>query len=245
MARRLNIERRRKRIRHYRAQRRRRSPAWRALLFWWAPALIVAVAALALAQAVAAFVGRPGAGPAARYALPRPSLGLVAATAAQAEELRRLGNVRRLAGALGDADIGISLAPRLPEPDPLPLGPLGALPRPRAAGRGVGAAALPPAAEALAAAPAPREARVRPSAALAEAGFRARLPRPEGRGRCVFWVELDAAGRVATAARFEPAGAETPALRQVRDALLAGRGRGAAQGFVTVAWDEAGKEDGR
>ena len=99
MARRLNIERRRKRIRHYRAQRRRRSPAWRALLFWWAPALIVAVAALALAQAVAAFVGRPGAGPAARYALPRPSLGLVAATAAQAEELRRLGNVRRLAGA--------------------------------------------------------------------------------------------------------------------------------------------------
>ena len=102
-----------------------------------------------------------------------------------------------------------------------------------------------PAAEALAGAPAPREAGVRLSAALAEAGFRASAPRPEGRGRCVFWVELDAAGRVATAARFEPAGAETPALRQVRGALLAGRGHGAAQGFVTVVWDEVGREAGR
>ena len=60
MSRRLNIERRRKRIRHYRAQRRRRSPAWRALLYWWAPAVVCLLTWLALVQTMALFWGRPG-----------------------------------------------------------------------------------------------------------------------------------------------------------------------------------------
>ena len=111
MSRRLNIERRRKRIRHYRAQRRRRSPAWRALLFWWAPALVCLLAGLALAQTVRAFLLRPGEQLTATWTPPEarePGLGMVWATADEAEALRRrLGNVRRRAGALMDADIGL------------------------------------------------------------------------------------------------------------------------------------------
>ena len=110
MARRQNIERRRKQIRHYQARRRRRSPVWRAFLFWWAPALVCGLALAGMASTAVGFLAfRPGGGDPARYALPPARLGLAQATAGEVGELLRMGNARRLVGALGDADIGISL----------------------------------------------------------------------------------------------------------------------------------------
>ena len=70
MARRQNIERRRKQIRHYQARRRRRSPVWRAFLFWWAPALVCGLALAGMASTAVGFLAfRPGGGDPERYAL--------------------------------------------------------------------------------------------------------------------------------------------------------------------------------
>lgn len=239
MARRQNIERRRKQIRHYQARRRRRSPVWRALLFWWAPALVCALAFAGLAALTVGFAAfRPGVGDPARYGLPAAGLGLVRATAEEVGELLRMGNARRLVGALGDADIGISLDLPLPEPKALAVARLAPLPEAGARlGAGARRPALPPLAEG--AAPERPSFAVRADAALEAAGFRMGAAAPEGRGKAVFWVRLGEDGRVASALRFAPSGAETAALRALRVAVGAGRGRGAAQGTVTVVWDNA------
>ena len=251
MARRLNIERRRKQIRHYRARRRRRSPAWRALLFWWAPAIVCALTFLALAAMLTGFsLSRPGVGPESRYRLPGAGMRLVRVPQEQANAWMRAGNARRVATApLGDAEVGISLGLPLPEPGPLARGKaLAHLSRPAAHGE-TGApspgAALPPAWETPAGAPA-EEAAVRLRADAALAGFRAEVRPPPGRGSATFWVELGADGRPTTVLRFAPAGAETAPLRALRTALLRGRGRGRGQGEITVHWGaDARKERGR
>ena len=201
MSRRLNIERRRKRIRHYRAQRRRRSPAWRALLFWWAPALVCLLAGLALAQTVALFWGRPGFLLDATWTPPEmrePGLGMVWATADEAQALRRrLGNVRRRAGALQDADIGISFAQEVPEPVRLDFEPLGPLPQASIAQEAPTAdLALPPAAESVAVAPRkPFGLRTTAEGALREVGYVFDWKPPAGRGYADFLVTLGPEGR--------------------------------------------------
>ena len=243
MSRRLNIERRRKRIRHYRAQRRRRSPAWRALLFWWAPALVCLLAGLALAQTVALFWGRPGFLLDAMWTPPEmraPGLGMVWATADEAQALRRrLGNVRRRAGALQDADIGISFAQGVPEPVRLDFEPLGPLPQASIAQEAPTAdLALPPAAESVAVAPRkPFGLRTTAEGALREVGYVFDGRPPAGRGYADFLVTLGPEGRPETVARLAPKGPETAALRGLRRALEAGRGEGPAQGIVRVRWE--------
>lgn len=243
MSRRLNIERRRKRIRHYRAQRRRRSPAWRALLFWWAPALVCLLAGLALAQTVALFWGRPGFLLDATWTPPEmrePGLGMVWATADEAQALRRrLGNVRRRAGALQDADIGISFAQEVPEPVRLDFEPFGPLPQASLAQEAPTAdLALPPAAESVAVAPRkPFGLRTTAEGALREVGYVFDWKPPAGRGYADFLVTLGPEGRPETVARLAPKGPETAALRGLRRALEAGRGEGPAQGIVRVRWE--------
>ena len=56
MARNLNIERRRKLIRHYQAMRRRRSPVRRAFTYWWGSALLSMLTLGVLALLVLAVV---------------------------------------------------------------------------------------------------------------------------------------------------------------------------------------------
>lgn len=244
MARRQNIERRRKQIRHYQARRRRRSPVWRAFLFWWAPALVCGLALAGMASTAVGFLAfRPGGGDPARYALPPARLGLAQATAGEVGELLRMGNARRLVGALGDADIGISLDLPLPEPRPVAFARPGPLPEARArASADAWHQALPPVAGEPTAGAAPKVS-VRPDEALAAAGFRMEAAAPEGRGKAVFWVRLGEDGRVAAALRFAPSGKETAALRALRVAVGKGRGKGPAQGTVTVVWDDDEAED--
>lgn len=242
MARRQNIERRRKQIRHYQARRRRRSPVWRALLFWWAPALVFAMAGAALLLAIVGFsLFRPGVGAPGRYVLPQAGLHLVHATAAQVGEVLRMGNARRLLGALSDADIGISLKLPLPEPRAMAFAPLDPLP-PIDTRRHSPARTLPlPLAWEWKTDVARHDNHfeVRIADALEKAGFSATPKPPPGRGKAVFWVGLDGKGCAETVLRLAPSGVETAPLRALRTALLAGRGQGAAQGTVTVIWDTA------
>lgn len=242
MPRRLNIERRRKRIRHYTARRRRRSPVRRALTYWWGAAVIGVAAALMFGAVAFDFVAwRPRA---AARDLPRAGLCLLSATAAEVSGVVRSGNARRLAAALSDRDIGISLAPGLPEPSSRVLPPLPPLPSP-AVGRekGEGCVAFLPAFMGEAGAGQGNGAeplRVWASPALSAAGFRVGAwPAPDGMasGAARFWLSLDAEGLPETVLRLAPKGEESDWLRALRTALFAGRGKERAQGTVTVAWE--------
>lgn len=242
MPRRLNIERRRKRIRHYTARRRRRSPVRRALAYWWGAVAIGAVAALLFGAMAFDFPTRRP----VRQTRPRrrPGLCLVLATAEEVSGVVRTGNARRLATALSDREIGISLAPRLPEPIPRTPPPLPPFPETTLAARDEGAGGkLLPAFMGAAERQAPERAtplRARFAATLSAVGFRVEVwpaPRKESMGMARFWLSLDAEGRPETVLRLAPKGAESDWLRTLRTALFAGRGEASAQGIVTVTWN--------
>ena len=126
MARNLNIERRRKLIRHYQAMRRRRSPVRRAFTYWWGSALLSMLTLGVLALLVLGPWKHLHQGPAQRacWSLPEPGLTLRRASAREVAELRRQGAARRAAMALSDREVGISLAGKLPEPKRLGGNPL-------------------------------------------------------------------------------------------------------------------------
>lgn len=247
MARNLNIERRRKLIRHYQAMRRRRSPVRRAFTYWWASALLAMLTAGCLALAVLGpwrtlhwHVVRPE-----RWRLPAPGLTLRRASAQQVAELRRQGNARRAAMALSDREVGISLAGKLPEPRPLGGKPLPEL----ALSITVGAAELNP--EGLLppayTPPTAAESRtVQVADALKAAGYAPEFPReatPAGRGSAIFQVSLDAQGRPEAVLRLKPAGAETDFLRALRLELSTQKGScGPAEGLVICRWQIGEKE---
>ena len=238
LPRQLNIERRRKRIRHYTARRRQRSPFHRAFTYWWVTVLLCLILLALFAPITASFHLRSAEKPAAPA---RPSLRLVWASEEEVTTIVRAGNARRLATAMNDADIGISFAPRLPEPAPLPEAPLlaagevaraetapRAVPLPPAAGEGRGANAL------LNPAPNCRLSAPLVEAAYAPADWQSGLPAKGGSAR--FWISLDEEGRPETVLRLAPTGTETPLLKALRLAILSGRGRRAAQGIITLTW---------
>lgn len=242
MSRRLNIERRRKRIRHYTARRRRRSPVHRAFLFWWGTVLLLLATAAVLALLLTLrHAARPAAAPAERWQLPPSSLQLIYASEEEVAEALRMGNARRSARAMSDADIGISFEMTLPEPARLVLKPFPPLTRERSAlpEDRVAAANLPPMAAAgqtgEAAAPA-----LRCTPALRAVNYAPQVraqPDAASRGSAVFAVSLDASGRVQHVLRLSPAGEETAWLRTVRLALLRSSGTAAASGHVTIIWN--------
>lgn len=242
MSRRLNIERRRKRIRHYTARRRRRSPVHRAVLYWWGTVLLLTVTGIVLGLLLLLRnLGRPGCGPETKWQLPAASLRLIAVPEQAVAEALRMGNVRRSARAMSDADIGISFAMPLPEPAPLQLRPLPPLPSdlparaPELSGMN-----LPPLFAAAEAGAASAPVAVRPDPALAAAGYLpSRPPQPESGtcGSALFSVHLDETGRARHVFRLAPAGEETPWLRTLRLMLLRSRGSAAASGRITIIWN--------
>lgn len=241
MARNLNIERRRKLIRHYQAMRRRRSPVRRAFTYWWGSALLSMLTLGVLALLVLGPWKHLHQGPAQRacWSLPEPGLTLRRASAREVAELRRQGAARRAAMALSDREVGISLADKLPEPKRLGGNPLPEL----TLSISVGASGVEP--EALLppcyTPPATVENRtVQVEEALRQAGYAPDFPRETaitGRGLAVFQITLDAQGRVETALRLKPAGEETASLRALRLGLSAQRGScGPAEGLVICRW---------
>lgn len=244
MARRLNIERRRKRVRQYTARRKQRSPVRRALTYWWGTGLVVLLTAAALGPLAAKVVAQTMTPVAPeRYRLPPAGLTLVHVPTAALEKAIRLGTVRRQASALTDGDIGLSLATKAPEPAPLPTMPLPplSLAREEAQVAPSPVAFLPNAdVSAAANAPASGPLMVRLDAPLEKVDFRLqRVPEPStpGRGSATFWVTLDAEGRVDTVLREWPKGEETPWLRELRVAIALGKGSGPANGRCAFIWE--------
>ncbi len=247
MARNLNIERRRKLIRHYQAMRRRRSPVRRAFTYWWASALLSVLTAGGLALAILGPWCRlqQGPSPQARWKLPVPGLTLRLASEQAVAELRRQGAARRAAMALSDREVGISLAGKLPEPRPLGGKPLPELALSISVGTGEGdPEALLPSCYTPPVAVESRTMQV--AEALRLAGYAPHFPReaaPTGRGLAIFQVSLDAQGRAETVLRLAPAGAETQLLRALRLGLSAQQGTcGPAEGLVICRWQLGEKE---
>lgn len=248
MARRLNIERRRKRIRHYTAKRRLRSPLHRALLFWWGPLLLLTVTALLLAGPLVTSLGK-SASLGQRFGelyLPGPGLRLVRAAAADVAEVIRAGNVKRLAVALSDSDVGISMA--LPEIADSPAARLPLVMPERLADRnsGLSPTAFLPAGSAADMAPEASRAgmRLRVGHTLGAADYAPEVSdavwAEAAVAEALFEVVLAEDGRVAAVFRLRPAGAETEGLRKLRMLLEHGRGSRAASGLVWLSTNGAG-----
>lgn len=242
MSRRLNIERRRKRIRHYTARRRRRSPVRRAILFWWGTALLLVLLGGALVQLLAlrAF-WHPGSGAEMRWRLPQATLSLIYASEADVAEALRMGNTRRSARAMSDADIGISFEMPLPEPQPIALKPLPPLPTTLADSdqKGCALVTLPPMYHGDGESDPPAVI-VRTAGTLTAVGYEPKMvlkPEPDTRGTATFAVELDDAGHVVHVLRLTPSGEETPRLKMLRKILTRTRGTAAATGHVTFTWN--------
>ncbi len=243
MARRLNIERRRKRIRHYAARRRRRSPLHRALMYWWGPGIVLLVMLLLLAKLTVHFVfDGIGTRRVEAYSLPEASLRLVYMSQSEINDRLRMGNARRIAVAMSDADIGLSLDVALPEPGILEgkaLPPL-LIDLPVSDRQKLSEVSyLPQAYVAPERAPVARVRMVvseELEAARFTLGALPKTPKGESSGRADFWVMLDERGRVETVLRASPFGEETAWQKRLRVYLGTGLGTSAGRGRVTIYW---------
>lgn len=244
MARNLNIERRRKRIRHYYTARRQRSPLRRAFTFWWGTAVLLALTGSALSGLI--FHGRfalPARDVGSRWELPSPSMRFLVASASAIESVVRAGNARRVAvDALKDRDVGIVLEPSVPELAPLPKALQAEAPRIVFKHEEEPDKLLPPVpADALAENALKKNALLtRLDASLQKAEFALEPVKdtpPEGAGSAQFWLKLDKNGRAEVILRLYPAGEETAWLRHLRVQLEASRGKQSAEGTVTIIWN--------
>lgn len=243
MARRLNIERRRKRVRQYTARRRRRSPVRRAFSYWWGTGLLLLLTFAVMGPLTARVLTTMGAPEAPEhYQLQPAGLRLVQVPAEAIAKAVRQGSVKRQTAALDDAEIGLSLAAKAPEPAVMPVAPLSPMPFSKGETREVTSVV-----EFLPEADVGQEVDVadsspvvvRMDAALEKAGFTLRsLPKPPAgsRGWVIFRVELDANGNAETVLREAPGGEETAWLRELRMTLAFGKGTRACRGFCHIIW---------
>lgn len=207
--------------------------------FWWAPTVAVTVVSVGL---FFAYFGLPRGEVKVMPPLPKPGLYVVSVSQAEVNALVRQENVRRSLMALSDDDVGISLAQVVPEP---PVRPLKAIEAPtappEAAPKGFRLDAfLPPMAAQQAVDVPETSIRSRVDASLRSSAFSVSLPQPpleEPGASADFGIRLNDAGAVVEVLRFEPIGAETPWLQQLRQALFKGRGTKAAQGLIRIHWN--------
>lgn len=209
-----------------------------AFAFWWGPALICGLLVAGFAETAMTLSYKH----VVMSPLPDPGLYVVQMTAAEVERLQRAENVRRQASALSDADVGISLDAVLPEPLMWSEQPM-SFTRGASATSAVDSRAadsyLPASYEVGSAYPIGQGMEWSANAALKACTFTVALPYFQERPQfdeARFRVVLNNTGHVIEVLRFEPAGAETTQLRQVREALLKGHGTGPASGEIRVFW---------
>lgn len=153
-----------------------------------------------------------------------------------------MGNTRRSARAMDDADIGISLKMPLPEPERLTFKPLPPLPTTSlySASETAPVATLPRMYCAdSASAEAPLLA-VRVSEGLQQVNYLPKLrvePESGACGSVTFYVALDDQGAALHVLRVNPSGEETPWFKMLRKRLTRTRGTAAAAGYVTFTWN--------
>lgn len=217
-----------------RSNRRRKS----VLSFWWGPLLLCAL----MVCGFVAVAFKRSQQPAIEVYQPEASLHMVYVTEAQIEKIYQVENVHNQAMALSDEDVGISLDAILPEPqmrqpqrmEPMLLQVEKSPPHTLSVD-----AYLPKMREHTPEYTGEAEILWSADAALRASRFAVTLPYfadDEGLGEVRFAVALNETGHVIEALRFAPAGAETVRLRQLREAILKGRGRQAARGEVRIFW---------
>ena len=224
-----------------RTNRRRKSM----VAYWWAPLLACLVVGGGL---FGAYCGLPRGMERQEHVFPAPGLHVVYVTQEQLNAVMREETIRRIAHALSDEDVGISLVQALPEPQKRPLKPIVIPMIPTQSQHNLKDSTryLPPAWRTE---EQPAVANVSvwgfADAALRASAYQFTLPQEvenaEG-AMADFWIRLNASGYVVEVLRFAPQGAETPWLTTLRKALLAGRGVSAAQGRVRIYWDRKGEK---
>lgn len=240
MSRTLNIERRRKRIRHYHARRRQRSAWRRAFSYWWSTALILVFVFLATTNTVIWFYPR-ATDTISNFALPeaKESIHYASREAIRAHLTR--GTFQQTSKILSDDDIGISLDHPLPTLPPYTPKPLGALPTLKQAMPPLSALHIVPKAyraeftSKQKVVPA-LTTHLSPTLKLAHYTFTLPTPPDDFVGDATFLIESNAEGKVETVLRLAPTGAESEFLSRVRLALLGGLTQKAAQGTLRLQW---------
>jgi hypothetical protein len=239
MSRKLNIERRRKRIRHYHARRRQRSLFRRLFSYWWSTVILLLFVATAVVN-VFTWVQSQKYCPSQAFLLPpeRESLHYISN-----EELKAFlsrGTLQHTSRLISDADVGISLDLDIPEIIPFEVQSLGAFPTPPLESPSLAAAHLIPDAydDHFAPTPLTSEFNTLCSPSLIDAQYTFTLPEmPENdAGEAIFVVQTATDGKVETILRLSPSGQETPFLRQLRLALLNGSAKRDANGTIRLQW---------
>lgn len=207
------------------------------IAYWWAP-FLVCVVPLAGIFAVAFPSFRPQSS--VHKALPPPGIYWVSVSAERVQELVKAETVRRRARALGDEDVGISLATTLPEPAPRErqtvVSDLSAISF-AVTSETPSIDFLPPSYREQVVLLESDTLQVRMDEALSSCAFQVRLPSLESGASdepLIFRVRLNAHGATEEVLRLSPNGKETPWMRAVRQAVSAGRGEGAAEGILSV-----------
>ncbi|MDO5462983.1 MAG: hypothetical protein Q4F99_05830 [bacterium] len=240
MSRKLNIERRRKRIRHYTARRRQRSVVRRAFSYWWSTVLVLLFVLFALAHTMIWFYPRATADQ-ATFALPHARESMRYVSKEEINAFLTKGTFQQTSQLLSDEDVGISLniaIPEVPAYRPQPFGESPQLPDEK---RSFLSLHLLPNAYtdemALNRKPVPTCTHVL-SPSLIAAGYAFTLPSlPHDRVEdATFLIETNAQGNVESVLRLQPKGAESDVLRKVRFALQKGSAKGATEGTIHFQW---------
>ncbi|MBQ9694422.1 MAG: hypothetical protein IJV69_06670 [Kiritimatiellae bacterium] len=224
-----------------RSNRRRKS----VLAFWWPPVVTIAIAGVSF---FFAFLALPKAKRDTDKRLPRPGIYVVSTSQETLTALMRQENVRRIALALSDDDVGISLEQVLPEPQKRALIPIQSPTVPNAALQSeafMADAFLPPMATEKNFSANASGVKMHLAPALLASQFEVVLPDlPTGTSASTadFWVTLNAVGAVDEVLRFAPVGEETAWLKALRKALFMGRGNAAAQGLIRIQWETEVRE---
>jgi hypothetical protein len=240
MSRKLNIERRQKRIRHYHARRRQRSLLRRAFSYWWSTTLILIFVILAVSNTFLWLRSQRLHAPPS-FTLPKARESVHYVPREEIQAFLSRGVLQHASRLLSDQDVGLSLEHALPELPQYCPRPLGDFPQPQQVKPSLSSMLLVPSCYTTdfnKKAYNPPTYNQAFSEALQEAGYTFLLPvLPENEaGEATFFVQISADGKVDSVLKISPQGQESPFLRQLRLALLKGTAQGEASGTIRFQW---------
>lgn len=240
MSRKLNIERRRKRIRHYNARRRQRSVMRRAFSYWWSTVLVLLFVLFALANTMIWFYPRATVDK-GTFSLPKARESIRYVSKEEIDAFFTKGTFQQTSHLISDEDVGISLKIDIPEvPTYIPQ-PLGEFPTPPNEKTSLLSLNLLPKAYtddiALSLKTVPTFNQVL-SPSLISAGYTFTLPSPpqDYVEDATFLIQTNDKGTVDSVLRLLPKGSESDFLRKVRLALQKGTTQGATEGTIHFQW---------
>lgn len=240
MSRKLNIERRRKRIRHYNARRRQRSLLRRAFSYWWSTLAILIFVISALANTMIWFYPRAKA-PVASFVLPKAQESVYYISRDEINAFLANENFQQVAHPISDKDVGILLELTLPTIPAYVEQPLPPLPQPQSEKTKLSDMRLLPKAYT----PKPTMAETStitvkeildPSLKAANYTFTLPTPPTDDVANATFFIQSNEKGEIETVLCLAPEEKESEFLATVRRALQQGTTQGAAHGTIHLKW---------